>query len=71
VGCATKSPPVLVAYGQRVSQRNDINLPLPQCGVWRCSAGHLATNMVELVFWRKTQVGVLIPEQVKFQSARR
>ena len=68
VGCATKSPPVLVAYGRLVSQRDDIKLRVARYEVSEVQRGHLATNVVEVVFWRKTQVGELPREAILLLS---
>ncbi len=67
-GCATKSAPVLVAYGRLVSQRDEINLRVARYEVSAVQRGHLPTNMVEVVFWRKTQVGQLPREAILLLS---
>jgi hypothetical protein len=59
VGCATKSPPLIVAYGHLVGQHDEIELRIARYEVSEIQRGHLPTNVVEVVFWRKTQTSEL------------
>jgi len=68
VGCATNSPPLVVAYGRFVSQHDDIELRVARYEVSEIQRGHLPTNVVEVVFWRKTQTRELPREAVLLLS---
>jgi len=68
VGCATNSPPLVVAYGRFVSQHDDIDLRVARYEVSEIQRGHLPTNVVEVVFWRKTQTRELPREAVLLLS---
>jgi hypothetical protein len=68
VGCATKSPPLVVAYGHLVSQHDDIELRVARYEVSEIQRGHLSTNIVEVVFWRKTQTSELPQEAILILS---
>lgn len=67
-GCATKTSPVVVAYGRLMSQHDDIELRVARYGILEVQRGHLPTNTVEVVFWKKTQSGELPHEAILLLS---
>lgn len=68
VGCATESPPLVVGYGRLISQHDDIELRVARYEVSETQRGHLPTNVVEVVFWQKTQRGELPREAILLLS---
>lgn len=68
VGCATRSPPLVVAYGRLMSQYDDFELRAARFEVSGVQRGTLPTNVVEVVFWKKTQRGELPHEAILLLS---
>ncbi len=61
-GCATKPPPLVVARGQLINHHDDFELRVARYRLSEIQRGSLASNVVEVVFWQKTQTAEL-PEQ--------
>jgi hypothetical protein len=68
VGCATESQPLVVAYGRLLSQHDDIELRVARFEALEIQRGQLPTNVVEVVFWKKTQTGDLPREAILLLS---
>ena len=68
VGCATGSPPLIVGYGRLVNQHEDFGLSVARYEISGLGRGILPTNVVDVVFWRKTQTGELPHEAILLLS---
>src|SRR5262249_32649642 len=68
IGCTTKSPPLVVAYGRLMSQHDDIELRVARYEISEVQRGLLPTCVVEVVFWQKTQTAELPHEAILLLS---
>jgi len=67
-GCATKPQHLVVAYGRLLNQHDDIELRVARYEVSEIQRGHLPTNLVEVIFWKRTQNGELPSEAILLLS---